>query len=115
MSEKTRSKKGGDKALTANRLTDGVVIFLAADGAWVEDAREARVEGEEAGHAALEAAGAEAEAAGIAVGPYLIDVARDADGAVHPTRNREVIRARGPSTHPHHGKQAEGLSSREAA
>lgn len=109
------SSKAGPVVLTANRLSDGVAIFLGPEGAWVEDVRAARVEEGEDGHAALEAAGAEGEAAADAIAPYLIDIAYDADGAIRPTIYRERIRAQGPSTHPDFGKQAEGLASREAA
>ena len=109
------SSKAGEVVLTANRLSDGVAIFLGPDGEWVEDVRAARVEEGEDGHAVLEAIGAEHEANGIAIGAYLIDIAYDADGAICPTIYRERIRAQGPSTHPDFGKQAEGLASREAA
>jgi hypothetical protein len=105
-----------EKIITANRLSDGAVLFLGPEGYWVEDVTAARVEADEDGHAALEAAGAEAVARQLLVEPYLIDVERSGDGAIRPTRYRERIRARGPSTHPHFGKQAGGkTANREAA
>jgi len=96
-----------DKILTANRLRDGTVVFLGGDDRWVERALDARVETDEAGCAALEAAGRAAVAAHAVVDPYLIDTAADANGRPVPIRYRERLRAQGPSTHPHFGKQAE--------
>ena len=92
-----------DKILTANRLSDGIVLFLGPDGRWVEQAADARVAREEAGRAAV--------AAHTVVDPYLIETAPDADGRPAPTRYRERLRALGPSTHPHLGKQAEAAAS----
>ena len=100
-----------DKILTANRLSDGIVLFLGPDGRWVEQAADARVAREEAGWAALEEAGRAAVAAHTVVDPYLIETAPDADGRPAPTRYRERLRALGPSTHPHLGKQAEAAAS----
>lgn len=100
-----------DKILTANRLSDGVVIFLAADGRWVETVDDARVEADGTGHQALETAGRAAVADQHLVEPYLIDVTRRADGRIFPTRYRERVRAAGPSIRLDLGKQAEGKSS----
>jgi len=91
--------------LTANRLIDGAVVFLAADGRWVTRLDHARVADDTDDTGALEAVGARDAAAQIVVAPYLIDVA-EADGRVVPTRYRERIRAFGPSTHPELAKQA---------
>jgi hypothetical protein len=89
------------QVLTANRLLDGVVVFLDANGRWSEHIAEARVAEEKAGAEALTEAG---EARGDeVVAPYLIDVALDAQG-VQPLRYRERIRAFGPSIHPQFGK-----------
>ncbi|MGF1640254.1 MAG: DUF2849 domain-containing protein [Rhodospirillales bacterium] len=91
--------------VTANRLEDGAVIYLAGDGGWSERIGASRLaEGKEEGEAML----AEAERA-IAerkvVAPYLIDVVVDGDD-VRPTRFRERIRAYGPPVHPQFAKQA---------
>lgn len=91
--------------LTANRLIDGAVVFLAADGQWVTRLGGLRIAADEEAAAALEATGARDAAAQIVVAPYLIDVA-EANGHVVPTRYRERIRAFGPSTHPELAKQA---------
>ena len=94
------------KAVTANRLADGLVVYLGNDG-WVETIAAARsVDGKEAAAALL----AEAEpdvAACRVVGPYVIDVVPGRDGTLHATSERERIRALGPTTRPDLGKQAE--------
>lgn len=90
------------KALTANRLTDGEVVFWNA-GAWREAFVEAEIfEGEDAAEAA------EARAKGqitLLVEPYLIDVA-PVDGGLAPVSYRERLRALGPTNKLDHGKQA---------
>jgi len=77
------------KAVTANRLADGAVVFRRDDGGW-------SLRGEEAASAAdgagLLAAAERDAAAALVVGPYLIDLA---DG--RPADYRERIRAYGPS------------------
>jgi len=91
------------QVVTANRLIDGRVVFLADGYRWVEEIGAARVaDGEEAGKALL-AIGEKAAADRIVVAPYLIDVS--SDGArITPTRYREVLRALGPSSHPEFGR-----------
>jgi hypothetical protein len=92
------------KALTANRLVDGEVVFWAR-GRWVERFSQAEL------FDADEAAGAaEAKAKDqptVVVAPYLIEVAPVEDG-VAPVAYRERLRALGPTNTPDHGKQAEG-------
>lgn len=80
------------KAITANRLTDGRVIYRTADGEWSPeiDAAE-RLDGEDA---QTRLTLAETEHA-IAVGPYLIDLADDQPGG--QKWRRETIRLTGPS------------------
>jgi hypothetical protein len=39
------------------------------------------------------------------VAPYLFEV-RDVNGKIQPVKEREIIRAAGPTVHPHTGKQA---------
>ena len=85
-----------DQMVTANRLTDGAVVFLAADGSWVEHlaAGQAVPEGEAA---AAQLKRAEASARTEVVAPYLIEVGPGADGGIVALRYRERIRAGGPS------------------
>jgi hypothetical protein len=93
------------KALTANRLSDGEVVFWNA-GRWVE--RFAEAELWEDGDAAAEAAEAQGRAQlTVVVDAYLIEVIESA-GLWAPLSFRERIRALGPSNHPQHGKQARG-------
>jgi sulfite reductase (NADPH) hemoprotein beta-component len=92
------------KALTANRLIDGEVVFWSG-GEWVERFAAARVFEDDA---AAEAAEAHAKSQiTLLVEPYLIDV-EAVDGGMAPVSYRERIRALGPSNKPDHGKQAAG-------
>jgi hypothetical protein len=92
------------KALTANRLTDGEVVFWKA-GQWVERFVEAELF--DAAETAEEAEAHAKSAQTVVVDPYLIDV-MESDGLWVPLAFRERIRALGPSNHPQHGKQASG-------
>ena len=95
------------QVLTANRLVSGDVVYWRA-GHWVEALGEADVFAAEAeAQAAL--AEAQASVAGnVVVAPYLFDVRLE--GGVTPVKEREIIRAAGPSIHADLGKQAEGLT-----
>lgn len=91
--------RAATQVVTANRLDDGVVVYLTDDGGWTERLGESRrIEGEEALGRAMETAKA-AEAARIVVEAYPIDVA-DQDGVLVALRLREKIRAEGPTIHP---------------
>ncbi|MDQ0463729.1 hypothetical protein QO010_001500 [Caulobacter ginsengisoli] len=99
------------KVLTANRLTDGEVVFWRG-GHWVERFADAEI------FAADDPAGQGAEAVAlgqptVVVEPYLIDIAEGPAG-VAPVSYRERIRALGPTNEPEHGKQAEGGAAIEA-
>ena len=92
------------KALTANSLADGEVVFWNA-GKWVPRFAEAELFSDaETG----ETAEAHAKSQGTAVvDAYLIDLI-ESEGLWAPLSYRERIRALGPTNHLHHGKQAEG-------
>lgn len=90
--------------MTANRLKDGLVVFLGRDG-WVEDIDEATLATQEVQAKALEALGRQAEAVNEVVGAYLIDVVQEEAG-LRPLRLREYLRTRGPSVRPDLGRQA---------
>ena len=84
----------GDLAVaSANRLVDGVVVFLDEAGQWTDRlqlaavARDAR-----AGEILLERA--RAEAFGV-IDPFLVAVTEEADGTLEPVSLREKIRASG--------------------
>jgi hypothetical protein len=99
------------KALTANRLTDGDVVFWKA-GQWVERFGDADLFADE-DPAGLEAEGAAKNQPTVVVEPYLIDLV-ESEGLWAPLSYRERIRALGPTNHLHHGKQAEGGAVIEA-
>jgi hypothetical protein len=94
----------GPQMLTANRLRDGDVLYRKGDG-WVLFLADGDVYPDQASaDAALAAANAELVRNEF-VAPYLFEV-RDADGKIVPVKEREIIRAAGPTVHPHTGKQA---------
>jgi len=90
--------------VTGNRLSDGVVVFLAKDGGWTETLADSRVIENDEELAQMKALADAAAKAAIVVEPYPIDVARDG-GDIRPVRYRERIRAYGPSIHPDFAKQ----------
>jgi len=93
------------KLLAANRLIDGVAVWLGPDGGWVEDISDAEIVRDKEGEARLEQLGQEAVAKNLVLDIELVDV-EIVDGTVRPLRLRERIRAMGPSIHPELGKQA---------
>lgn len=99
------------KALTANRLTDGDVVFWKA-GQWVERFADAQLWSDD-DPAAVEAEGAGKAQFTTVIDVYLIDLV-ESEGLWAPLSYRERIRALGPTNHLHHGKQAEGGAMVEA-
>jgi hypothetical protein len=94
--------------LTANRLSDGEIVWWA-QGGWVEMLAEGQVfAGADEAEAALQAAKAFVEK-NIVVNPYLFEVTVK-DGIIHPVKEREIIRAAGPTVQRHLGKQARHVS-----
>ena len=90
--------------LTANRLRDGDVLYRKGDG-WVLYLTEGDVYRDQGcADAALAAANAELVRNEF-VAPYLFEV-REVDDRVVPVKEREIIRAAGPTVHRHTGKQA---------
>lgn len=80
----------------ANALSDGLVVFLAQDDAWVNAIGDARVAHNDAEADAMLATAKEAERRNEVIDPYLIDVLVAADGP-RPLEYREFIRATGPT------------------
>ncbi|TWA68054.1 uncharacterized protein DUF2849 [Azospirillum brasilense] len=93
------------KAITANRLRDGEVIFLAPGSGWVERLDDAALFEDAAAETALAAAKAQAEGEQFAVDVYAFDL-RVVDGQRVPVKTRERIRALGPTVRIDLGKQA---------
>ena len=85
----------GPTVVTANRLRDGIVVWLQADGVWSEDLPAAAV-GTTADEVLdlLDVAQADES---IAVGAYPARVTIGEDGAVVPGTLRERIRCSGPT------------------
>jgi hypothetical protein len=93
------------QVVIANRLTDGVVVFLGRNRCWVESLDDCPPTEETDEASALLALGVKAEEEQEIVGPDLIEVASH-QGTLVPVKMREAMRARGPSTRTDLGKQA---------
>jgi hypothetical protein len=81
--------------IIANRLTDGRVVFMTADGGWVESIADGYLIPDGESERLLET-GTRGERDCAVIDPLLIEV-EEQDGARTPTSYREEIRARGPS------------------
>jgi hypothetical protein len=78
--------------VTANRLIDGVVVYMTADSNWSENFVEGGVWTDKASADNALSASEEAVKARLVVGPYLFDVALTEAGPA-PVSARERIRA----------------------
>ncbi|TCT39304.1 DUF2849 domain-containing protein [Martelella mediterranea] len=85
------------KVLTANRLKDGLSIWLDANGRWTENLQQALVARHDAAVDSLDDIGKRDFSANKVVDVNLIDVEERADGRIWPLRLRERIRAEGPT------------------
>jgi len=95
------------KALTGNRLDDGLVVFLTSERTWSLDIAEAWIAEEEPEIEALQEQ-LQLAAEGTAVTDvYLFDV-EYVDGKARPAHIRERIRTLGPTVRADLGKQASG-------
>jgi hypothetical protein len=93
------------QVVSANRLDDGVVVFLAAGDRWVERLGDAEVFGDKAGAEYGLARGLAAVARNIVVEVQLVEVEQTARG-IEARHIRDRIRAAGPTVRLDHGKQA---------
>jgi hypothetical protein len=84
------------KVLTANRLSDGVSVWLGSDGEWTRSLKDALLARHDDAAVALEAAGAQALDDNRVVDVNLIEVEETPRGP-RPFRLRERIRAQGPT------------------
>ncbi len=100
--------------VTANRLRDGIAVFLTRSGEWSEEIDSAVLALEPAAASALEARAREDEKKTLVTGPYLVDAER-LDGRVRAAHIRERMRALGPTVRLDLGKQAEGKGAGFAA
>lgn len=93
------------QVVTANRLSDGIVVFLAPGGGWAEFLSQAAIfDDPQALQEGLGIAGA-ALSANEVVDVFAFDVIRAPEGP-QPVHIRDRIRSKGPTVHPDHGKQA---------
>ena len=97
--------------ITANRLTDGVVVFQGGDGSWSEDFNRAAVLPDAAVTAEALARAKEDETLNLVVDAYAVPV-EERNGHFAPKALREAIRAAGPTNRRDLGKQALGLAPR---
>ena len=108
----TTPEKG--QLVTANRLRDGIAVFMTRGGDWSETIDDAALALEPEAAAALEARAKEDEKKTLVTGSYLIDAER-VDGRVRASHIRERMRALGPTVRLDLGKQAEGKGAGFAA
>jgi len=102
--------------ITANRLSDGLVVFLDAHLNWVEAFGAAAIFADEAAKTAALEEAKMSERRNEVVDPYGVEmVVRN--GHFAPKALREAIRANGPTIRRDLGKQAEGtgLAAAEGA
>ncbi len=84
------------QVVTANRLHDGLVVFLTADGVWSERIADAGTAVGESGAQVLMEIAKRAAAEARVVEPYLIGI-DETEGRRRPSHRRESIRAYGPT------------------
>lgn len=91
---------------TANRLTDGIVVFLGYDGEWTRHIDDARIAERDDDIAEMRI---EAEAEPSVVGAYLtvadVVLTGESRRTIVPKSYKERIRAFGPSIHPAFAKK----------
>src|SRR5579863_9565118 len=104
-----RREQAMQEIIAASRLSDGVVVFLDADGGWTEDFHGGAILREAAAKEQALARAAEAVAKNIVVEPYPIELEMRA-GHLAPKALRERIRATGPTVRADLGKQAQGFA-----
>ena len=94
------------QVISANRLIDGLLVFMSKDGSWVEPFQAAAVYADKA---SLEQALAKAHSDVAA--NHIVDVAAfevtSKSGLLSAVTLRDTIRTRGPSVRLDHGKQAQ--------
>ena len=95
-------------AITANRLLDGFVIYLTAEGGWSEHLADAAVATTKERETELLAIAERVAKAGTVIGPYTFKVDA-ADGRAVPLGQRETLRTLGPSVRTDLGYQATPL------
>lgn len=102
------SRKGAQyQAVTANRLIDGIVVYLTADNSWSESLQDAEVaDGKEAAEALLARGEVFFEPGNQVLDVYLFEV-EQIEAGIRAASVREAIRQAGPTVRTDLGKQAE--------
>jgi hypothetical protein len=100
------------KVLTANRLLDGVSVWLNGQGQWCEQLADAFIARHEEAVSALQDTGKKAVSDNLVVDVAVIDV-KETEQGIWPTRLRERIRSHGPSVA--YGYEAVVLEQTQAA
>jgi|GEM_PF-345386 len=90
-----RRREGRSSVITANRLRDGLVVWLRPDRTWSVDIGEAEIFGNDRIESAIEGARI-FEQQRIVVGLYGVEIDQLAGRAI-PFTERERIRAAGPT------------------
>lgn len=99
MSNPVSTKRAAEEqAVTANRLTDGAVVWQTQNFGWSLYFADAGVHGAQTLPQAIARANADAEAR-LVVEPYAIPLVR-AEGVIRPKTMRERVRAKGPTVRP---------------
>lgn len=93
--QQQKLKVNGPVAVTANRLTDGAVVWRTKDGDWSVDLADAAVV--TTADAALALLSGALQRDIDAVGAYVAPVELGTDGSVLPGNLRERIRVDGPT------------------
>ncbi len=95
------------QVVSANRLSDGIVVFLATDGRWVEGLRDAALFDATSIEQGLAKATADVKG-NVVIEVVAFDVVEEG-GRRRPAHIRDAIRAAGPTVRRDTGKQAAGL------
>jgi len=93
--------------VTANRLIDGIVVFLDPQLRWVDAYAQAAIFTDAAAKADAMSAAKRSESLNEVVEPYFVEVVARG-GGLAPKSLREEIRANGPTIRTDLGKQAHG-------
>ncbi len=91
------------QVFTGNRVSDGIVVFMTAEGGWTERVAASGVLSGQAEVERMTGVAAAAAVSAVVIDPYLIEVTVE-NGGIRPVRYRERIRAYGPSIHPDFAK-----------
>jgi len=90
------SAKNAPQVISANRLSDGLVVYFATEGAWVGALGDATIFADaEAAKTALDQARSDVKR-NLIVDPFLVEIVPKTDH-VATVKLRDTIRAKGPT------------------